>query len=56
MTGNPAASVPAGLGDNNLPIGVQVVGRRYFDEDVYAVAATIERCLPWKDYYKRISV
>ena len=56
MTGNPASSVPAGLGENNLPIGVQVVGRRYFDEDVYAVARTIERCLPWADNYKRIVV
>lgn len=56
MTGNPAASVPAGLGEDNLPIGVQVVGRRYFDEDVFAVASTIERCLPWKDNYREIAV
>jgi len=56
MTGNPAASVPAGLGDNNLPIGVQIVGRRYFDEDIYTVAGTVERCLPWKDYYTRIAM
>ena len=54
MTGNPAASVPAGLGENNLPIGVQVVGRRYFDEDVFAVAYEIERRLPWDSYYKEV--
>ena len=56
MTGNPAASVPAGLGSNNLPIGVQVIGRRYFDEDVYAVAHTIEQMMPWSQYYKEIVV
>ena len=56
MTGNPAASVPAGLGTNNLPIGVQVIGRRYFDEDVYRVAYTIEQMMPWADYYNKISV
>lgn len=56
MTGNPAASVPAGLGSNNLPIGVQVVGRRYFDEDVYRIAYAIEQMLPWKSYYDKISI
>lgn len=53
MTGNPAASVPAGLGSDNLPIGVQVVGRRYFDEDVFAVARVIEECMPWSSYYDK---
>lgn len=54
MTGNPAASVPAGLGSNNLPIGVQVVGRRYFDEDVFAVAHIIEQMMPWASYYDKV--
>ena len=54
MTGYPAASVPAGIGSDNLPIGVQVVGRRYFDEDVFAIAHTIEECRPWKQNYEDI--
>ena len=54
MTGNPAASVPAGLGKDNLPIGVQIVGRRYFDEDVFAFAHTIENLHPWREYYEKI--
>ena len=52
MTGNPAASVPAGLGANNLPIGIQVIGKRYFDEDVFAVAHTLEQIHPWSSYYE----
>lgn len=56
MTGNPAASVPAGLGKNNLPIGVQVVGKRYFDEDVFKVARVIEEAMPWANNYKEIKV
>ena len=56
MTGNPAASVPAGLGSNNLPIGIQVVGRRYFDEDVYRVAYKVEQMMPWSSYYNKIVV
>lgn len=54
MTGNPAASVPAGIGSNNLPIGVQVVGKRYFDEDVFRIAYVMEECMPWMSYYERI--
>lgn len=49
MIGTPAASVPIGIGSNNLPIGLQVIGRRYFDEDVFTVARQIERNQPW-DY------
>ena len=52
MTGNPAASVPAGLGRENLPIGVQVVGRRYFDEDVFKVARVLEKNIPWVHLYE----
>lgn len=56
MTGNPAASVPADLGINNLPIGIQVIGRRYFDEDVFAVAHTIEQMHPWSNYYEEVVI
>lgn len=52
MTGNPAASVPAGLGSHNLPIGVQVIGTRYADETVFAVAHAIEQLQPWSSYYE----
>lgn len=54
MTGYPAASVPFGFSKEGLPIGVQVIGRRYFDEDVLKVARVIEQLRPWRDSYKRI--
>ena len=47
MIGTPAASVPIGVGSNNLPIGLQVIGRRYCDEDVFTVAREIEEIQPW---------
>jgi Asp-tRNA(Asn)/Glu-tRNA(Gln) amidotransferase A subunit family amidase len=31
LTGNPAASVPCGWTDDGLPIGLQIVGRRFAD-------------------------
>jgi amidase/aspartyl-tRNA(Asn)/glutamyl-tRNA(Gln) amidotransferase subunit A len=51
-SGHPAASVPAGLAEGNLPVGMQIIGRRYADTDVLAASAAFERLRPWKDTYK----
>ncbi|MFC4544233.1 amidase [Halosolutus amylolyticus] len=51
LTGHPAASVPTGLTPDGVPIGCQVVGRRYAESDVLAVAAAIERERPWAGHY-----
>lgn len=50
-TGHPAASVPAGTTDDGLPVGMQVVGRRYEDDTVLAASAAVERERPWHDQY-----
>lgn len=47
MTGQPAISVPAGLTSAGLPVGLQIVGRRFADARVLAVAAAYERVRPW---------
>lgn len=51
MIGTPVASIPAGFTDDNLPVGMQVIGRRYADETVLAVSAASERVNPWKHAY-----
>ncbi|MFB6300149.1 MAG: amidase [Halobacteriales archaeon] len=51
MTGHPAATVPAGFTDGGLPIGMQLIGRRYDDETVLAASAAFERVHPWHDAY-----
>ncbi len=51
FTGHPAASVPAGLSRSGLPVGMQIVGRRYADLDVLAASATFERLRPWIGTY-----
>jgi Asp-tRNA(Asn)/Glu-tRNA(Gln) amidotransferase A subunit family amidase len=49
LLGNPAAVVPIGLSSEGLPIGVQIVGRPWEEEQVLAVAAALEkRCGTWK--------
>jgi amidase/aspartyl-tRNA(Asn)/glutamyl-tRNA(Gln) amidotransferase subunit A len=52
FTGHPAASVPAGLSASGLPVGMQIVGRRFADEDVLAASATFERLRPWNRFYE----
>ncbi len=51
FTGHPAASVPAGFTDEGLPVGMQVVGRRFADDVVLAASAAFERVRPWHDSY-----
>jgi aspartyl-tRNA(Asn)/glutamyl-tRNA(Gln) amidotransferase subunit A len=43
LAGIPAMSVPAGLSSEGLPLGLQIIGRHFDEETVFAVAAAIER-------------
>ncbi len=49
MTGQPAASVPAGWTHDGLPVGLQIVGRHLGDETVLRAAAAFEQASPWRD-------
>ena len=43
MAGVPGLSVPAGLDGQGLPLGLQVIGRPFDEETVFAVGAALER-------------
>ena len=43
LAGVPAISVPAGLDSNGLPLGLQIMGKNFDEETVFAVSAEIER-------------
>ena len=45
----PAVSVPCGVDDEGLPIGLQVVGHRFRDDTVMRVAGALESARPWAD-------
>jgi aspartyl-tRNA(Asn)/glutamyl-tRNA(Gln) amidotransferase subunit A len=47
ITGQPAASVPCGFTDDGLPVGLQIVGRRYDEATVLKAAAAFENAKPW---------
>jgi Asp-tRNA(Asn)/Glu-tRNA(Gln) amidotransferase A subunit family amidase len=49
LLGNPAAVVPVSHSAEGLPIGVQIVGRPWEEEQLLTVAAALEReCGAWK--------
>ena len=48
LTGQPAISVPMGPGSDGLPLGLQIVGRRFEDDLVLRAAAAWERAQPWE--------
>jgi Asp-tRNA(Asn)/Glu-tRNA(Gln) amidotransferase A subunit family amidase len=43
----PALSIPAGLTKDGLPIGLQVIGRRFDDLTPIGIAAVMEKAQPW---------
>ena len=49
MTGEPAASVPCGFTRDGMPIGLQIVGRRFEDATVLRACAAFEAARPWAD-------
>jgi Asp-tRNA(Asn)/Glu-tRNA(Gln) amidotransferase A subunit family amidase len=45
----PALSVPAGWSDEGLPVGLQIVARRYREDEALRIAAALEQARPWAD-------
>jgi amidase len=49
LTGQPAVSLPAGLGSDGLPLSIQLVGRPGAEDVLYALAGQIESAAPWSE-------
>ena len=49
MTGHPAASIPSGWSSDGLPIGMQIVGKRFDELTVLQVSKAFEELAPWQD-------
>ena len=47
LTGQPAASVPAGFTEDGLPVGLQIVGRACDEPTVLRASACFEEARPW---------
>ena len=49
ITGHPAASIPCGWSKDGLPIGMQIVGRRFDELTVLQVSKAFEKLVPWQN-------
>ena len=47
LAGLPGISVPCGFTDNNLPIGLQIIGRPFGEADLLAIAQHYEQAHGW---------
>lgn len=52
---NPAASVPCGYGEGNMPVGLQIIGAHDDDPTVFRAARAFERERPWTDTRPAVS-
>jgi Asp-tRNA(Asn)/Glu-tRNA(Gln) amidotransferase A subunit family amidase len=49
LTGQPAASIPAGWTSDGLPVGLQMVSKIMGEEDIFRAAAAFETARPWAE-------
>ena len=47
ISGNPAASIPAGFSSEKMPIGLHIIGSHGDEETVLAASAAFEKSQPW---------
>ena len=53
--GNPAASIPAGMTSEGLPVGLHIIGKYGDEETVIAASAAFEAVNPWSHLRPEIS-
>lgn len=51
FSGHPAASIPAGIGLDNIPFGIQAISRKYEEDKLLALSYAIEKKYPWNKLY-----
>ena len=49
ISGHPAISVRTGFGDDDMPVGLQIVGPRHRDDLVLQAGYAFEQAKPWND-------
>lgn len=55
-TGQPAMSLPLGMNEAGLPVGVQLVTRYGDEASLFRLAAALETAMPWKGRKPRICI
>ncbi|HTF51250.1 MAG TPA: amidase family protein [Pseudonocardia sp.] len=55
LTGQPAATVPAGFTSAGLPVGLQIIGRHLADGSVLRASAAFEAAAPWAHHWPALA-
>ena len=48
LAGLPAMSLPAGLSENGLPLGLQLIGRAFDEGTIFKTASALEKDMAFK--------
>ena len=51
MVGYPAASLPLDISKDNLPVGIQLLGRKFDDIGLINICKQFEKAYPWQQNY-----
>jgi aspartyl-tRNA(Asn)/glutamyl-tRNA(Gln) amidotransferase subunit A len=54
LTGQPAATIPAGFTNTGLPVGMQIIGRHLADRTVLAASGAFEQARPWANKWPKL--
>jgi aspartyl-tRNA(Asn)/glutamyl-tRNA(Gln) amidotransferase subunit A len=54
LTGQPAASIPAGFTTDGLPVGLHIIGRHLADQTVLAASGAFEKARPWAHTWPKL--
>jgi len=54
LTGQPAITLPAGFDEDGLPLGIQLVARRFDDAVLLSVARSYEHARSWSGGYEAL--
>ncbi|MCX5776449.1 MAG: Asp-tRNA(Asn)/Glu-tRNA(Gln) amidotransferase subunit GatA [Candidatus Firestonebacteria bacterium] len=49
LAGVPAISLPCGLSDNKLPVGLQLIGKPFMEGELFTLAHAFEKAYGWKN-------
>ena len=54
IAGLPGISIPAGLSSDGLPMGIQLLGNRFCEDQIFKVSSVIERAANFANLKKDI--
>lgn len=51
FVGYPAASIPSGQFENNIPFGLHIISKKFHEGDIFAFSSKFEEKYPWRNTY-----